>query len=440
MRTKEELKTLAIQAIDSRKEKIFEIGDSIYVEPELGFKEFKTSQKIKDVLDSLEIPYEDEIAITGIKANIRSKDAKYKVCVMSELDSVISSDHPQADKDTGAAHSCGHNAMVAAMIGVAYAFSDTDIIDDLAGDVCLMAVPAEEYVEMAYRKHLVADGKVHFLGGKQEFIRLGAFDDVDIAMICHLFSNPDDTLAAASQSSNGFIGQEITYVGKAAHAGASPHLGVNALSAANIGLAAIGANRETFRDEDNIRVHPIITKGGDLVNTIPHEVTLENYIRGNNVDAIIDATDKVTRSWKAGALALGADVIIDTRPGYLPDFPDESLVDLVYDNLVGLYGKDKIKRALPHGTGSSDVGDVSSLLPTIQIPMGGASGGFHSGTYRLVDRDLAYLGAAKTMALTIIDLLYDQAQEAGRITEDFEPVYSKDQYLEEWGNIGDRFK
>src|SRR5207245_1775528 len=79
---------------------------------------------------------------------------------------------------------------------------------------------------------------------------------------------------------NGCIVKTVRYVGRASHAGGAPHQGVNALYAAHIGLAAINAIRETFRDEDTIRVHPIITHGGSQVNVIPGEVRLETYVRG----------------------------------------------------------------------------------------------------------------------------------------------------------------
>lgn len=444
MRTKEELKQLAINAIDNRREDIYKIGDSIFEEPELGFKEFKTAAKIKEVLDELKVEYEDEIAITGIKAKLKGKESKYNVGIMGELDSVVSPMHPYADKETGAAHCCGHNAMIAGLIGVLYALKDTDIMEDLAGDVSLLAVPAEEYVELAYRNELIKEGKIEFLGGKQEFIRLGVFDDIDMNLMQHTFSSENEgndlIKASAAATNNGFIGQEIHFIGKESHAGGAPHKGINALSAANLALAAINAQRDTFKESDYIRVHPIITKGGDLVNTVPANVRVETYVRGSNVEGILDAAEKVTRSWKAGAMAMGAEVEIKTMPGYLPDKPDENLIDVIYDNEVLIFGKEHVVKDAGHFTGSSDVGDVSSILPTIQASIGGVKGDFHSETYEMVDRDIAYLGAAKVLTLSIIDLLYDDASLAKKVVEEFEPIYTKEEYLETWGKIGEKFK
>lgn len=443
MRTKEELKKLVCDAIDKRREEITALGNSIFDEPELGFKEYKTASKFKAVLDELNIPYEDEIAITGVKAKVKGKSDKYTVAVMGELDSVVSPNHPNADKETGAAHCCGHNCMMAGIAGVAYAFADTDVMKDLDGNLAIIAVPAEEYVEIGFRKSLIEQGKTQFAGGKQEFIRLGALDDIDITVMQHTFGSEvegNKIVAGAGDSSNGFIGQEITFIGKEAHAGGAPHKGINALAAAEVALAAINAQRETFLEKDYIRVHPIITKGGDLVNVVPAEVKLETYVRGSNVEAIKDAAVKVTRSWRAGADALGAQVKIESLAGYLPYAAEERLEELTYRNMVDLFGEDRVQKHGAHGTGSSDIGDVAAIMPTLHFRIGGANDRFHSDEYRLCDTDLAYLGAAKILAMDVIDLLYDDAAATKEIVENFTPIYTKEQYLEEWGKIGEIYK
>ncbi len=441
---KEELKKIAMNAIDKKREDILRIGDSIYNEPELGYKEFKTAEKVKQVFEDMGIPYEDKIGITGLKGLIKGKNSKYNVAVMGELDSVISPNHPDSDPKTGAAHCCGHNCMIAGIVGVIYALKDTGIMENLSGDVSIMAIPAEEFVEIGYRNKLIKKGEISFLGGKQEFIKLGAFDDVDIALMQHTFSSEDegnDTVkAAAGNSSNGFIGQEIQFIGKEAHAGGAPHAGVNALNAATIALTAINAQRETFREKDYIRVHPIITRGGDLVNVIPADVRLENYIRGSNVEAILSAAQRVTRSWHAGADAMGAKCIVNSLPGYFPTKPNNNLQEIMHQNLIQLFGEENVLKNVEHSCGSSDVGDVASIIPTLQARIGGASGNFHSDDYRLVDKELAYLGAAKALTLSVIDLLYDEAEEAERIIKEFQPVYTKEEYLKDWGSVGEKFK
>lgn len=439
---KEELKRIAIQAIEDRRDDIYRIGNSIYNEPELGYKEFKTSQKVKDVLEDLKIDYEDNIAITGIKAKLKGKFSKKNIAIMGELDSIISPLHPDSNPETGAAHCCGHNCMIAGLMGVAYALRDTDILNYLAGDVTLLAVPAEEYVELGYRSQLIDEGKISFLGGKQEFIKLGIFDDIDISLMQHTFDSENEGInikAAAGQTMNGFIGQEIHYIGKEAHAGSAPSEGVNALQAANVALNAINAQRDTYKEADYIRIHPIISKGGDLVNVVPADVRLENYVRGATVKSILSATEKVKKAWEAGAHALGAGCNIKTLPGYLPDIPNPTLQALMHENMKSIFGEEQVAFELPHTCGSSDNGDVSSLIPALQARLGGVSGDFHADNYRLEDKETAYLGAAKALITTLIDLLYDEAQLAQQVTDEYEPIFTKESYLQEWGNIAGRF-
>lgn len=435
-RTKEELKAIALKAIDDNRDKIVAIGDSIFSEPELGYKEFKTAAKVKALFDELGYKYEDEVAITGIVAPLKGKETRMKLAIMGELDAVVSPAHPNADPETGAAHCCGHNCMIAGLAGVAYALKDTGIMEELSGDIVLMAVPAEEYVEIGYRKGLRDAGKVHFLGGKQEFVRLGVMDDIDMMIMQHTMGdNPEGITGVCGGSTNGFLGQTIQYTGQEAHAGGAPHMGINALNAAVVGLTAVNAQRETFKDEDHIRVHPIITKGGDLVNVVPADVQLENYVRGASVDAILDATKKVQRAFEAGGMAVGAQCEVTNLPGYLPFIPNDGLMDVMYDNLVEIMGENHVQKLDAGGGGSTDAGDISHLMPTLHASIGGATGAFHSDNYRLVDRDLAYISSAKALVMTAIDLLADGAEAGLAIQEAFKPAMTKEQYLEDWGNI-----
>ena len=395
--SKQELKQRAIAAIDKNRDKIIALGDSIFSEPELGYKEFKTSEKIKKAFDEMGYKYQDGVAITGVVAPLKGKESKIRVAVMGEMDAVVAPGHRCANKETGAAHSCGHNCMCAGLVGVGYAFAGTGIMEELSGDVVLMAVPAEEYVEIEYRNELKKAGKIWFLGGKQEFVKLGVFDDIDIMIMQHT-STFDGTgvKGVCGGTGNGFMGKLVRYIGKEAHAGGAPHLGINALNAAQIGLMAVNANRETFQDKDHIRVHPIITKGGDLVNVVPADVRIETYVRGANVDAILDASAKVSRAFKAGADAVGAKCEITDLPGYLPTIQNYDLFDIMYENMKEVFGDEKFVRyENTAGGGSTDAGDISYLMPMIHSYFIGAEGIGHSENYEIADKDIAYIAAAK---------------------------------------------
>ena len=340
--------------------------------------------------------------------------------------------HPQADRETGAAHSCGHNSQIAAMLGAAMGLAP--LADQLDGDVAFVAVPAEEYVELEYRERLQQEGQIRFFGGKQELLRQGLLDDIDMGMMIHSHAGVRDRRFLIGCDSSGFLGKLIRFTGREAHAGARPFDGINALNAAALSLLAINSQRETFREKDRIRVHPIITKGGDLVNIVPADVRMETYVRGTNLEAILDASEKVNRSLRGCAYAIGAQVDIQEMPGYLPLIQDPDLSALFAANaetLLGagtnIYGQELM--------GATDAGDVSSLMPFIHISTGGYDGDAHSKAFTICDPEMAYVMPARAMAMTVIDLLWDGAAKARAIRESFRPKFTRETYLQFW----DRF-
>ena len=314
------LKRAACAAIDAQAQRLTAFGRDILAHPELGYKETRTAGKVLEAFASLGLTDVTRPARTGVKGWLW-RGAGPRVAVIGELDAVLSPGHPFADKATGAAHACGHNAQLASMLGCAVGLRA--VADSLAGSVCLLAAPAEEYVEIGWRAGLRRAGEVQYLGGKQQLIAEGAFDDIDMAMMVHSETDAPQPRAVVAGAAGGFIGKELRFLGKEAHAGGAPWEGVNALNAASLAIAAIHANRETFRDEDHVRVHPIITKGGDLVNTVPADVRMESYVRAASVQAMRTANAKVNRAARGAAYAVGARVEIDDMPGYLPGVDQE---------------------------------------------------------------------------------------------------------------------
>ena len=429
---KQALKQAVCAAIDENRDKIIAIGEEIRVNPELGYKEFKTAERVRKVFEEMELPYQDKVSVTGLIAQMKGRDSKVKMAVMGELDAVVCPGHPQADPVTGAAHSCGHHAQVAAMLGMAMGLKYGGAMEQLDGDIALMAVPAEEAVEIEWRQSQIDAGVISYIGGKQNMIKEGYLDDIDLAMMVHGTTGDKIELA---ETSTGFVVKFVRYLGKEAHAGGAPHLGINALNAANIGLAAINANRETFQDKDTIRVHPIITKGGDLVNVVPADVRIETYIRGKTMDGVLDASKKVNRALKAGADAVGAQVVIQEIPGYMPRMNNKRMNELFEANVTPLVGADHVINN-GHSTGSSDFGDIMHLMPGIHPYIGGAVGRGHSSDYQIADPEMFYIVPAKAMAMTAIDLLWDGAAEAKAIVDAYEPVYkNKEEYLAAWEEL-----
>ena len=423
---KESLKRAVCEEIDRCSDRIFEIADHILANPELGYKERATAEYVKEQLSALGIPCRDGLALTGVKGRLKGAGSEANVCVIGELDAVLCGTHPAANKESGAAHACGHNAQLAAMLGVAMGLSK--YASELDGDVTFFAVPAEEFVEIGYRDSLAKDGKIKYLGGKQELIRLGEFDDIDAAMMVHAQGNTPDNEVFVDGGSLGFVAKTVEFIGKAAHAGGAPHEGINALNAAMAAMMCIHAQRETFRDEDKIRVHPIITNGGELVNVVPANVTMETYVRGASFEAIRDAAAKVDRAIKGSAYAIGAEAEITDFKGYLPLCQDKSLGSLFAANAAEFTPTENIHYGIDM-VGSSDMGDLCHLIPAIQPTMGGWTGNLHAKDFAPTDKTLAYINPAKIMAMTVIDLLYDGAAEAKRIKANFVPKLTKEEYF-----------
>lgn len=398
--------------------------------PELGFKEFQTAERVRETFQSLGLPFDDRLAVTGVKAVLRGAKPGPTVAIMGELDALLVPDHPRACKTTGAAHACGHNAQIAGMLGAAMGLTRSGVAENLAGQVVFIAVPAEEYVEIDYRLGLVKRGQTSFLTGKQEWIKLGLFDDVDLALMIHT-TGPDvhPPSAGLSPSSNGFLAKNIRFLGKASHAGMYPERGVNALNAAQLALNAIHAQRETFRDEDCVRVHPIITKGGDLVNVVPAEVRLETYVRAKTPAALADAARKVDRALRGAAIALGCRVEIETVPGNLPLRNDPRLAELFRANVQELFGDDAY-REYEHSGGSTDAGDLSQLMPVLHPMMTGAQGSHHQTDWQIADPNAGYILPAKTLARMAIALLQRDARLARKVLQDFTPGMTKAEYLD----------
>ena len=428
MPSREDLKRVVYSEIDSHAEEIIQVSRTILENPEPGFREEKTSKLVTSKFRELGVAHREGIAITGVKGELKGGGSGPSVAVIGELDSLIVGDHPHADSETGAAHACGHHAQIGMLVGATYGLMRPDVLAALSGRVVLIAVPAEEYIQIEYRDSLRKKGKIEFLGGKPEFARLGELDDVDIAMMCHTTSNPEEGKICMSGTNNGIVAKKIQFIGRASHAGGAPHLGINALNAASLAMMAIHANRETFKDDDTIRVHPIITKGGEAVSAIPADVRMETFVRGKTLNAVLDANSKVDRALKAGAMAVGAKVNIQTLPGCLPLKQNKALADIFRANSVSLVGEENVGH-VEHRTESTDMGDVSQIMPAIHPYVGGATGLGHGSDYVIKDYNLSVITAAKALAATVVDLLCDGAKQGGKVLSGHKPAMTKSEYL-----------
>ncbi len=421
-----------VKSIDDSAEDIIALGKQILANPELGYKEFKTSKLIETKFLELSLKPETGMSITGVKATVGNKE-KFNVAVIGELDSVMCYGHAYCNNSTGAAHACGHHAQIAALYGAACGIMKSGVMDTLDGAVTFFATPAEEYIDLDYRRSLKNEGKIRFLGGKQQLIYEGEFDDINAAIMVHANAETPEKAVYIHGSSLGFLGKKISFTGRAVHA-STPFDGVNALNAAALAILGMHTNRERFRDEDKIRVHPIITKGGDVVNSVPDDVQIDTYVRGASMSAISSASFDTDRAVTGAAHMVGAEVNIETTAGYLPLKQDYMLGELFKEVSLEFMDTSSVFSGIDM-TGSSDIGDVSQILPTIQPSVGGFKGQLHSREFTETDDYIAFLLPAKIMAITAYRMLENGCKRGLEIVNNFKPLLTKEEYIQSLENL-----
>ncbi|MBQ3132846.1 MAG: amidohydrolase [Clostridia bacterium] len=427
-----------INAVDKHHQLILDAERYIWKNPETGYKEFKTSAYLEKHF--LELGYDLVMAdgITGFYTVLDTGRPGPEVLVLGEMDSIICPSHPESDPETGAVHSCGHNVQSATLLGIAAALKEPGVLDEMCGRIRLCAVPAEELLEIEFRSQLKADGKIKYFGGKTEFLSRGYFEGVDVAFMVH-----------ASQKgfmvTKGWVGcmaKKVIYKGKAAHAGGSPWNGRNALYAATCGLNAINAIRETFQEKDVIRVHPIITHGGDMVNAIPEVVTMESYVRGSTFEGMEAANRRVNQALCGAALSIGTNVEIVDFPGYAPQYSDDEMMQVCADAAALAVPEMPFSVHNVIASGSTDMGDLSSVMPVVQPYMPGVEGTSHGNDYYVVDPELACVTNAKWQLTMLKLLLKDGGARVKKILENYQPPFASTEeyltYLDSLNDSGDR--
>ena len=427
---KEPIKEKLVQIIEMNKEKTISLGRDIFEHPELGFKEQRTSKIMQEYLIGLGLEVRANLSVTGVRASQGEGDS-LNIGLIAELDAIPTPGHRCSSEDKEAAHACAHSNQVAIMLAVMQAIKESGMLEGESVKITLIGTPAEEFTDFEYRRQLLKEKKIKYMSGKQDMINSGVFDDIDLLISCHTMGGQEGRYADINSSLNGFLMKKITYHGKSAHAGATPELGINALNAANIGLVALNAQRETFKESDMIRVHGIITEGGQTVNSVPERVTLESYVRGIDYKAIMDANEKVNRAYRAGAYAVGATCQIDDTPGYMPFTQCKDLSDVLLGNLEKLIEKEHIFNGLK-SFASGDIGDVASIIPTIQFGFSGFRGNIHGSNFEISDEEMAYIIPAKAIAMTLWDLVQHVGALGRKIRDENPCLFKKDDYLKDW--------
>lgn len=417
-----------LRLIDVHKDQIIAFAEDIAVHPEPGYEEFRTAGKTAEVLKNLGYKVTEHLARTGVKGTKSIKEGP-SLTVIGELDAIGCHSHPNANPVTGVAHACGHHAQMAAMIGCAIAMADPDVQKCLAGTVNFLAVPAEEYIDADKRARLKKEG-IEFCCGKSEMIRTGVFDDTDIALTTHVHMVPvEEDFYLGNPACNGYSAERVTVRGKAAHGAIDPWNGVNALSITTSAIQMMGLMRETFREEDHVRLHNVIRKAGDVINSVPDEAIVETKVRAASLDKICEITDMVNRAYTGSAYAFGGKIEMEKLQGYMPIIPraaDNALIEAADD--LGLNYRTVQKGDFNNAC--TDVGDLSHLVPVVNFTFKGFEGKLHGADFKITDPEKAYILPAKLLALTVYKLLKNGGQEAKKIAKSYTPVFNKESYIQ----------
>lgn len=414
---------------EKNRERILQAFEYIWNHPEVGYKEWKTSEYLEREFERLGYKVQTTRGIPGFIAELDSGREGPCVAIMGELDALMCANHPDANPQTGAVHACGHCIQTSAMLGAAAVLKEEILLEKLSGSVRFVAVPAEETIDLEFRSGLIHSGIIKYVAGKIEFLRRGLFDGVDMAMMFHADSSPDK-LFKLIDGCDGCITKHIEYSGVAAHAGGAPEKGINALYAATIGMNACNALRETFKEKDYVRYHPIITSGGQAANVIPDKVKMDTYVRAAVMSKMLEVNVKINRALAASAAAMGAHVDIKDEHGNMPFHSDRKMNRLCADLMEEMFGEDVIEY-LGWDTQSSDIGDLSTVIPVIQPLCCGAVGNQHGEDYYIEDKEKCLINPVKILCAMVYELLSDDAAKARNIKASYRPLYkTKEEYFE----------
>ena len=369
----EELKTRACNLIDSNADELVRVSHEIHDHPEQKYEEVFASELLTRSANGLGVPVELGAfdCPTGFSGDVGTGPT---VCIMSEYDAL-----PEIG------HGCGHNIIAAAGLGAALALAS--IAKDSGGRVRYMGTPAEE------------GG-----GGKILMARNGALTGVDLAMMVHPADADLATIDAIALQQ-----LLVEYSGLESHAAAAPHLGRNALDAAVLGYMAVATLRQHILPTE--RVHGIFLKSGDKPNIVPSEASTEWYVRSNDVTSLAALKPRVLAALESGAHACGCSVS--------HEWIGAAYADMVTNNTMGtMYAHNALRlgrtvtdpRQGGHRVvGSTDMGNVSHLVPSIHPMIASAPSGtsIHTKQFAQFARspmaDKAVLDGAKAMAMTAID-------------------------------------
>lgn len=391
------LSTVVVEDIEKKSETLISASHQIHDNPEIGNEEYFASELLTKILENEGFEIEKAVAghETSFVARKKSDKKGPKVAFLAEYDALI-----------GLGHACGHNLIGTISTGAAIGLSS--VLDEIGGEVLVYGTPAEEGGENG--------------SAKASFVKQGYFDDVDVALIIH------------PGNENGLTGDSLAldpldfeFFGKPAHAAGSPHEGINALDAMIQLFNGINALRQQLKSD--IRIHGIITHGGDAPNIIPEYTKARFYIRAKKRKDLDVVTEKVKKIVEASALATGCTHKITQFQNEIDNLVPLSKLDGLYKEVMEDLGE-VFPVGERDGVGSTDAGNVSHVIPTAhpRIKIGPSSLVGHTKEFREASvstcGDKALITGAKALALTALEL-YVNKDLLNEIKEEFKEKQGK---------------
>jgi len=387
------LKSKVVAEIDTLRPYLIKMSSTVHSNPEIGYQEFKTSKLYCDALD--EHGFKVTCSISGMKtafkAVCKGKADGSTVALLAELDAL-----------PGLGHACGHNIIGTASVGAGIALSK--FMSEMSGTIIVFGTPAEE-------------AAVDNACGKPRM--LDEIKVADAAMIVH--PGVKNNVKGLNVCREAMI---FKFYGKAAHAGGMPHLGINALDGVLNTFNMINALRQHVRMD--VRIHGIVSGGGNSPNTVPEYAEMRLYVRAKDPAYLEETVERVKNCARGAALGTGTKVEIDiTATRDLNMISNPTLAELFARNWESL--DVKVSEVKERSYGSSDMGDVSQVIPglhpTVAIAPEGTAG--HSVAFREAAKsEKGHEGlilACKGLAMTAVDLLTrpDQLKKMKKDFQDF---------------------
>lgn len=388
----QEKKDILFQSIEENKERYIEISQAIHARPEIGNEEFFASElHVKTLQDA---GFKVDTGVAGHETAFYAEKASGKegptIAFLAEYDALA-----------GIGHACGHNIIGTTSVAAAIALAET--FPDTGGKVVVLGTPAEE-------------------GGpngsaKGSFVKHGYLKDVDVALMIH-----PGARTGLSNDSLAVDPLEFQFYGKPAHAAGSPEKGANALDAIIQFFSGIGLLRQQLPDD--IRIHGIITHGGDAPNVIPDYTASRFYIRAESWEKAVETSAKVRAVAEGAALATGTQVKVERFQNEVKDFVVNTTLDTILKEELEALGE-VVHTEKRKGKGSTDAGNISYEVPTTHghIKIGPDSLIGHTVEFREAAKseqgNKALITGAKALAATGFRLLCN-TDLLSKIQKDYE--------------------